>query len=290
MNRKELIFFVVLLLAAGCGRGPQLDTRQVAAQYISGALPLEDPASRLWDQAAEHPARLMVQDITEPKLVEPGVSLVKVRALYNRDWVVLRLEWDDPTQDLIPYSGKSSDAAAIQFPLHQGADVPDPAMGEKGKGVRIWYWKSLWQDDAARAAAGKGDRIATLYPNAAPDHYPYQASPSARTEMETRYAPAKAAANPILVRPDAGPVQVLMAEGFGNTAPTPAQTARGLGRWKAGKWVLTIARPLHGGPELGELAVGKRGYVAVAVWDGGKQHAGSRKMRSGWIPFLLRES
>jgi hypothetical protein len=35
--------------------------------------------------------------------------------------------------------------------------------------------------------------------------------------------------------------------------------------------------------------VGKRGYVAVAVWDGAKAHAGSRKMRSGWIPFILGE-
>jgi len=232
---------------------------------------------------------LMVQDVTEPKLVEPGVALVKVRALHNRDWVVFRLEWSDATHNLIPHSGRSSDAAALQFPLLQTVDVPDPAMGQAGKGVRIWYWKAVWQDDAARAQANKGDRVATLYPNAVSDHYPYAAAKDAagRAEMEKRYAPANAAGNPVLARPNAGPVQVLMAEGFGNTTVTPAQTARGRGAWNAGTWTTTIARPLRGGADLGDLEVGKRGYIAVAVWDGEKAHTGSRKMRSGWIPFLL---
>ncbi|HSA91759.1 MAG TPA: ethylbenzene dehydrogenase-related protein [Terriglobales bacterium] len=290
MRRRILVLFLIAGIAlAGCKRGPQVDTQQVAAKYVSAPLPFEDPTSSLWQQATEHPAKLMVQDIAEPKLLEPGVTLVNVRALHNGDWVVFRLEWEDATQDLIPRPGKGSDAAAIQFPLAQAADVPSPAMGERGKGVRIWYWKSLWQDDDERRAAGKGDRIATLYPNAAPDHYPFQANPSAREEMEKRYAPARAAGNPILARSNAGPVQVLMAEGFGNTTPTPAQTARGHGVWKDGKWMTTIARPLRPGAELGDLEVGKRGYVAFAIWDGDKQHTGSRKMRSGWIPFKLVE-
>jgi DMSO reductase family type II enzyme heme b subunit len=287
MNRRFILTFFILVTLAGCTTGPQVDTQQVAAKYVSAPLPFEDPAAKIWDQAAEHPAKLMLQDIAEPKLIEPGVALVKVRALHNREWVVFRLEWDDATRDLIPHSGKSSDAVAIQFPLLQTADVPDPAMGQQGKGVRIWYWKALWQDDAERAAAGKGDRIASLYPNAKSDHYPYEAGKDARAEMETRYAPAKAAGNPILMLPNKGPVQVLMAEGFGNVTPTSSQTARGSGKWNAGKWITTIARPLQGGPALGDLEVGKRGYIAFAVWDGDKQQTGSRKMRSGWIPFLL---
>jgi DMSO reductase family type II enzyme heme b subunit len=289
MNKKVAIIAVCLLALAGCRRGPVVDTQQVSAKLVAGTLPTEDPASRLWNDAPEHPAALMVQDVTEPKLIEPGVPLVKVRALHNREWVVFRLEWEDPTQDLIPESGTSSDAAALQFPMQQGADVPDAAMGEQGKGVRIWYWKAVWQDDDERARAGKGDRIATLYPNAVPDHYPYEANPAARAEMEKRYAPARAAGNPIAARPQAGPVQVLMAEGFGNTTVTPTQQAAGRGRWTDGKWVATIARPLRGGAELGELEAGKKGYLAVAVWDGAKQHTGSRKMRSGWIPFVLKE-
>jgi hypothetical protein len=289
MNKKIAIVITLLVALAGCGRGPTLDTQQVSAKRITGALPTEDPTSKLWDDATEHPAKMMVQDVAEPKLIEPGVSLVKVRALHNNDWVVFRLEWEDPTQDLIPQPGSGSDAVAVQFPLQQSADVPDIAMGEKTKGVRIWFWKAVWQDDDERARAGQGDRIATLYPNAAPDHYPYLANAASRDEMEKRYAPARAAGNPILVRPNSSPVQVLIAEGFGNTTPSSDQPSAGRGLWIDGKWTTTIARPLRGGGELGDLELGKKSYIAFAVWDGAKQHTGSRKMRSGWIPFVVRE-
>ena len=263
------------------------NTEQVVAKLTASPLPFEDPLSSLWNQAAEHPASLLKQDLTEPKLTEAGAELVKVRALHDGKWIVFRLEWRDSTEDLIPRTGSSSDAAAIQFPLNGNGNVPDAAMGEKGKGVRIWYWKALWQDDAARARSGGGDRIATLYPNAAIDHYPYQANAKAREEMEKRYAPARAAGNPATMRSAAGPVQVLMAEGFGDVRTAPVQAARGKGRWEHGTWLATIARPLNGGAELGELAVGRRSTVAFAIWDGAKAQTGSRKMRSEWIPLVL---
>jgi DMSO reductase family type II enzyme heme b subunit len=289
MKRIRSIVFLAILppLLAACGRGTKVDTQQVAVKFVKGEIPKEDPGSDLWDSAVEHPAKLMVQDVTEPRLIEPGVELVRVRALHNGAWVVFRLEWDDPTRDLIPMPNHSSDAAAIQFPALAGADVPDAAMGQAGKGVRIWYWKALWQDDAERAAAGGGDRVATLYPNAKIDHYPFEANPAARDEMAKRYAPALAAGNPILDRPNAGPVQVLVAEGFGTTSVSGNQPAAGRGVWKGGRWITTIARPLDCGAELGSLEVGKRTYAAFAVWDGAKRHTGSRKMRSGWIPLLL---
>jgi DMSO reductase family type II enzyme heme b subunit len=274
-------------LLSGCSRGPQIDMQQVAAKFVKGELPKGDPASALWNSATEHPAKLMVQDVTEPRLIEPGVELVRVRALHNGEWVVFRLEWDDPTEDLIPAPNRSCDAAAVQFPLAGGADLPDAAMGQVGKGVRIWYWKAVWQDDADRAAAGKGDRVAALYPNAKIDHYPFEANPAERDEMAKRYAPAMAAGNPILARPNAGPVQVLVAEGFGTTAVSGTQPSAGRGIWRKGGWTTTIARPLNGGPGLGILEAGQRSYVAFAVWDGAKRHTGSRKMRSGWIPLLL---
>jgi DMSO reductase family type II enzyme heme b subunit len=277
----------LLIAASACGRGPVVDTQQVSARLVHVALPTEDPDARLWRDVPEHPAQLMVQDVTEPRLVEPGVELLRVRAVHDGKWVVFRLEWDDGTEDLIPESGRGSDAAAIQFPLRPGADVPDPAMGQAGMGVRIWYWKAVWQDDETRAREGGGDRIQTLYPHATSDHYPYEANPDARAEMETRYAPARAAGNPITVRPHAGAVQVLTAEGFGDTTVTFEQQGTGKGRWKDGRWAATIARPIDGGPDLAPLEPGSRGYVAFAVWDGAAHHTGSRKMRSGWIPLIL---
>lgn len=288
MKTRIISILCALVALASCSRKPAGDTEQIVAPRVQGALPLEDPASALWRQAPEYSATLLKQDVTEPMLTEPGVDRVNVRALHNGEWVAFRLEWNDPTQDLIPLAGHSSDAAAIQFPFQAGDQLPDNAMGEKGKGVLIWYWKAVWQDDTSRAQAKRGDRIASLYPNAAIDHYPFQASDSARAEMEKRYAPARAAGNPITTLPGDGPVQVLMAEGFGNTHVAPAQSGRGKGLWSNGKWMTTIARPLAGGADLGDLIAGKRSYVALAIWDGAKSHAGSRKMRSTWIPLVLR--
>jgi hypothetical protein len=227
----------------------------------------------------------MVQDVTEPKLTVPGVDLVNVRAMHDGATVVFRLEWADATSDLIPDVGRGSDAAAIQLPLQPGADVPDAAMGEKGKGVQIAYWKSVWQDDAAREASGK-DRIAALHPNATADHYPPQAGGAAREEMERRYAPARAAGNPMMTARN-GAVQEIVAEGFGSATPTAAQKASGRGVWANGKWLTTIARPLNEGAGAANLQQGQRTYIAFAVWDGAERHTGARKMRSGWIPLVV---
>lgn len=285
--KKLLILLTVLsgmCTAAACSREPAIDTQQVSALAVTEALPTEDPASPLWDRAAEHPARLMVQDVTEPRLTTPGVELIKVRALHNGQWVVFRLEWEDKTQDLIPDTGQGSDGVAIQFPTQPGADVPNAAMGEAGKGVQICFWKAVWQDDAAR---GEGtDRIAALHPNASIDHYPYLGNEAARAEMAKRYAPAVAAGNPIAVKPE-GAVQELVAEGFGTTTVAPKQGATGRGVWRDGRWFVTIARPLDEGPQLARLTPGQRTYAAFAVWDGGARHFGARKMRSGWVPLML---
>ena len=58
---------------------------------------------------------------------------------------------------------------------------------------------------------------------------------------------------------------------------------------KDGCWMVTIARPLDLGPDMASLEMGKKTYMAFAVWDGVSRNTGSRKMRSGWIPLLLEE-
>jgi len=285
---KPLVLAITIcscLTAAACSRGPAVNTAEVRAVRASGDLPALDPQSAKWEAVLQHPARLMVQDVTEPRLTVPGVDLVNVRAMHDGTTIVFRLEWADATTDLVPDVGRGSDAAAIQLPLQPGASVPDAAMGEKGKGVQIAYWKSVWQDDEARAASGK-DRVAALHPNATTDHYPAQAGGEAREEMERRYAPARAAGNPMLTARN-GAVQEIIAEGFGSATPAPAQKAAGRGVWANGKWLATITRPLNEGAGAANLQPGQRTYIAFAVWDGAQRHTGARKMRSGWIPLVL---
>jgi hypothetical protein len=48
-------------------------------------------------------------------------------------------------------------------------------------------------------------------------------------------------------------------------------------------WAVVIVRPVPDG-----LTPGARTVVAFAVWDGGRQEVGARKMRTGWIPLLMR--
>jgi hypothetical protein len=283
--RRLASLAAALAAVAACGRGPIINPADVRAVRTTGALPATDPDSRLWEAAPEHPAKLMVQDVTEPRLTKPGVELVNVRALHDGETIVFRLDWVDATRDLVPDVGRSSDAAAIQFPLLPGADVPDAAMGQLGKGVQIGYWKAVWQDDVERAGTGR-DRIAALHPNASIDHYPAQAAGDARDEMERRYAPASAAGNPILTARN-GAVQEIVAEGFGSATPARGQRATGRGVWTNGRWHVAIARPLVEGEDAANLQPGQTTYVAFAVWDGAEAHAGARKMRSGWIRLLL---
>jgi DMSO reductase family type II enzyme heme b subunit len=282
-----MICLVAAVVAAGaCRRGPAVDATQVTAVAVSGALPSEDQLSPLWDRAPEHPATLVPQDVVEPKLLQPGIARVDVRALHNGDWIVFRLGWADATESVLAQTGITSDSVAIQLPMQAGSQVPDPAMGEAGKAVHLLYWKALWQDDAARAAKGQ-DRVAALYPNATTDHYPFLANPAAKDEMARRYAPADAAGNPITRRASASPVQELVAEGYGTTTAAATQQALGRGAWRAGRWFVTIARPLDEGEGVARLAVGQKTFLAVAVWDGAARQAGGRKMRSAWIPLVL---
>lgn len=290
-RRALLVGLVLVWPLTSCGRKPAVDTTQVSSRSTPTA-PVGDPDALAWLEAPECPAKLMVQDVTEPRLMAPGAELLRVRSLHDDKAIAFRLEWDDETESVIPESGRGSDAVAIQFPLVGGSDVPDPAMGEPGKAVRIWYWKSVWQDDDARASSGGGDRVTALYPRASIDHYPFQAAslqtdPSLAREVERRYAPARAVGNPIAARPPGRTVQVLMAEGFGNTSVAPQQDGTGLGRYRAGRWVTIITRPIDAGRDLAPLTLGARSYLAVAVWDGAAGHTGSRKMRSGWIPLVV---
>lgn len=286
MTRRTFLFVALATLGA-CSRAPVVDQQQVTAKYLHGGdPPITDPASPAWQDAIEHRARLMVQDVTEPRLTKPGVELVQVRALHDGQWIVVRLEWEDATADMVPDVGRGSDAAAVQFPLTGGPDVPDPAMGQRGKAVQICYWQAAWQADLDRAESGAGDRIAALHPNLAIDHYPFEANPAAKAEMERRYAPAQAAGNPVTTQSSRTPVQELIAEGFGTSTAASSQRADGRGAWNRGRWVTTIAKPLAE-DGLASLRVGAKTYVAIAIWDGAARHAGARKMRSGWIPLLV---
>jgi hypothetical protein len=277
----------VILIAAGsvvvsCSRGPAIVTEVVA---VPAQKPPLSPTDAAWNNAPEHPAKLLLQDLVEPRLMKASTPEVRVRALQNGSEIAFRLEWNDASQNDTPGPAKFLDGCAVQIPAKIEANPPDPQMGSAGHPVQVTFWRADWQ----ASVNGRKDDIHALYPNASVDHYPFQAQSlepgsAAQKEMMRRYAPAHAVGNR-RVGPRESPVEEMTAEGPGTLAPNKDGFAKGQGvRTKAG-WSVVLLRKFPTG-----LSAKTRTNVAFAVWEGSAQEVGSRKMRTGWIPLAVREA
>jgi hypothetical protein len=271
-----------LLGQAGCRKAVPPPVTEVRA-ISSTAIPA-DPADVAWRNAPEYVAKLLLQDIVEPRLVKLSTELVRVRAIRNGSEVAFRLEWADATENSLPGAARFSDACAIQVPAKIEPTVPAPQMGERNRPVEITYWCAAWQ----ATVDGRGDSIKDIYPNASVDHYPFEAkslekgSPAQR-EMALRYAPARALGN-TMAGPRHSPVQDLIAEGPGTIIPATTPGSNGRGTREADGWAVVIVRRLPTG-----LSPAAPSQIAFAVWDGAGEEIGSRKMRTAWIPLVFEE-
>jgi hypothetical protein len=213
----------------------------------------------------------------------PSTPELLVRSLTDGSRIAFRLEWPDADQSDTPGPSRMVDACAVQIPEKIEKNPPDPQMGQSGKTVQVTYWRADWQ----AIANGRGDTIRDLYPNASIDHYPFESkalepgSP-AQKEMAERYAPARALGN-LRAGPRAAPVEDLVATGPATLMPGPPLASAGKGVFGKKGWSVVISRRLPEG-----LAVNQRTHVALAVWQGALQEAGARKMRTGWIPLVVR--
>lgn len=283
MNRLlRLAPYFVLTACLGCSR-PSGHVAAAAEVIVLPATSLPtDPLDDRWNSASEHSAALIPQDMVEPRLLEPSTLEVRVRAMSDGARIALRLDWKDETTDDVTMASKFPDACAVQWPVTIAADVPAPQMGEPGRPVEITFWRASWQ----AVVDGRGDTIQDIFPRANVDHYPFQAASlpagsEAQREMAQRYAPARALGNP-MAGPRDRPVQDLVAQGPGTLAPAPNSDSTGCGKRREGGWSVVISRRLPVG-----LTPGRRTQVAFAIWQGARDEAGARKMRSAWIPMLV---
>ena len=248
----------------------------------------EDPLSAAWESAPEFLCPLVEQTREEPQLTKPSTEEVSVRAITDGRRLAIRLQWADTTRDELADAARFCDACAIQLPakIEAGTSpgVLTAAMGQPGNPVEITYWSASSQ----ASVNGRGDSLNDLYPNAAVDHYPFQApslragSPEQRA-MALRYAPARALGNPV-AGPHATPVQDLIAEGPGTIAASPRSRSTGQGQRTEDGWVVVIARPLPQG-----LTAESPSFIAFAVWEGSNGEVGSRKMITGWVPLIMQK-
>jgi len=278
--RVVLPFAVAAALVLSCAESTVAPPVEVTAVHRD-ALPAE-PGDAVWAAAPVYTAELLLQDVVEPRLLEIGTPAVRVQAVSDGKRLALRLAWDDETHDDLPGAARFDDACAIQLPQTITPDVPDPQMGEASKPVEISYWRASWQ----AIVDGRGDTIRDLYPNAWVDHYPFEAAhlePGSDEQREAalRYAPARAVGND-RAGPRETPVEDLIAVGPGTLDGANSAQSDGSGRRNGDGWEVVITRPLPDG-----LETGGRSVVAFAVWDGANNGAGSRKMRSAWIPLAV---
>lgn len=284
MRKLKLIVLpalLVLMVAAGCKKAPVQATEVIA---VSTAQVPSSPTDAAWDAAPEYLAKLIVQDLVEPRLAQASTPEVRVQAVTNGTDIAFRLRWIDADQNDTAKPGAFVDACAVQVPAKLMPNPPAPQMGEAGGGVQIVYWRADWQ----AWANGREDNIKSIYPNAEITHYPFQAaslpkdSPEQK-EMAKRFAPAEASGNR-RQGPRQSAVESLLAEGPGTLAPNPAIAVKGSGARTQDGWAVVMVRPLPEG-----LVAKKRTSVAFAVWQGSNKEAGARKMRSGWAPLAVQE-
>ncbi len=273
---------LLALLAAPRAEAAQAASAEVVAVRRATVPSMPDDA--VWRDAPVYTAALILQDMVEPRLLEPGTDKVNVRAITDGTQIAFRLDWADTTKDDLPGIARYSDGCAVQLPVSTAPDVPAPQMGEAGRPVEITYWRAFWQG----AVDGREDSIKALYPAATVDHYPFEAASlergsEAQEAMAKRYAPARALGN-AMAGPRQRPVEDLVAEGPGTIRPAEKSQSNGRGVWTEQGWTVVLSRPLPKG-----IDPGSRTQVAFAVWQGAHTESGARKMRSVWIPLLVEK-
>lgn len=271
-----------LVAGPGCSQapGPSALTQVVAVETSSVPETPTDPA---WDSAPEFVAKLLLQDLVEPRQMEITTAQVRVRALFDGRRLAFRLQWADSSLSDLPGSARFCDACAVQLPARIEPTLPAPQMGEPGRPVEISYWNAAWQ----AALDGRGDSIHDLYPHAVIDHYPFQAPPlergsPAQEAMALRYSAARAVGNSV-AGPHTKAVQELLAEGPGTLSPAPSSESAGHGVHTPEGWSVVLVRPLPQG-----LSADLGTQVAFAVWEGSHEEVGARKMRTAWIPLVFQ--
>jgi hypothetical protein len=283
--RHVITYLAIVLIAAasaGCRRAAAPATTPEVVVVSAAALPA-DAADAAWKTAPLHVAKLIPQDLVEPRQMKLSTGEVRVQALTDGSDVAFRLQWTDATDNNLPNQVGFCDACAVQVPAQTEPTLPAPQMGEAGRPVEITYWNAAWQ----ATVDGRGDTIRDIYPRATVDHYPFEAKPleqdpAAKRDMTARYAPARALGH-MMAGPRETPVEDLIAEGPGTLAPAPSSTSTGRGQRTPEGWVVVITRRLPSG-----FSAENATQIAFAVWEGAQEEVGARKMRTGWIPLAMK--
>ncbi|MFQ5682213.1 MAG: ethylbenzene dehydrogenase-related protein [Candidatus Binatia bacterium] len=211
-----------------------------------------------------------------------------VRALYDRKELALLLVWADQTHDHTAIRPQDfRDAAAVEFSLTR--DPPFFAMGEKGKSVNIWMWKSERQADLEPAFQD----LDKIYPNLGIDSYPNllrspveQPSRNALTlKSDKTFVTGWGAGNIVSDPQRKSPAEDLTAQGFGTLRARPRidQKVNAKGIYGVGAYRVIFRRALKpSGKHAPKFQPGTAVPVAFAVWNGSAGDRDGKKSVTIW--------
>lgn len=267
------------------------ETPGVTAVRIKGevaSLGLDDAA---WKGASEQTISLMAQPMMAPRPAKTATEAVRVQAVHDGRWIAFRLMWKDPELSEAGKLGEFSDAVALQFPVKPGAPPPI-FMGSKDQPVHIYHWRAQYQADKDKGMRTMKD----IYANMAPDMYPMEFSGDFKKsaalkhisdEQSEMFSHGRAAGNPQSFKKNG--VDEVVAEGFGSSAVMQDPQATSDARWKNKEWTVVIRRPLKL-TDGSTLLPGGPGFLAFAVWQGGKDEVGGRKsVTMNWTSLQVQE-
>ena len=218
-----------------------------------------------------------------------------VRALHDGKEIAFLLVWNDLTHDHTAMRPQDyRDAAAVQFSLKD--DPPFFAMGEAGRFVNIWMWKSERQADLEVAFQD----LDQIYPNIGIDSYPNLTKspleqPTRRAltlESDRTFVTGWGAGNIVSDPHLARNAEDLKAQGFGTLRARPRidQSVSAEGVYRMNAYRLVFRRALKPkGENAAELKVGKTVPVAFAVWDGSAGDRNGKKSVTIWQDLVIEK-
>lgn len=278
-----VIAFIILATVISCQKSKKLDADPVlnktltslaaekdliVATFVKEDLPL-DPFSPVWNEATKMTVPLVPQTSVVPRTPVTPTRELTVRALYNDNEAGFLLQWADASQDeSVATNSSFADTAAIAFPMKHthAAKLPYIGMGHKDHPVNIWHWKASWQADVNSGFQGVNEAFKDQVPSVVP----------------VENLSGEQAGSPLSQKKRKGPVENLLAEGFGTLTSTGEDTLEGKGVFKGGYWHVVIKRDRKGS----EVAVNlnQNGLVPVtfAVWDGARSERNGMKAITHW--------
>jgi len=213
---------------------------------------------------------------------------ITVRALHNGKEMALQVVWADESRDHTAMRPQDfRDAVAVQFALT--GDAPFFAMGEKGRPVNIWMWKSEVQADIEMPFHD----LETVYPNLGIDSYPNllrspveQPTRHALTlESDKTFVTGWGAENIVSDPQRKSPAEDLAAQGFGTLRARPRidQKVDAKGVYGEGSYRVMFRRSLKPtGKGAVALRPGTRVPVAFGVWNGSAGDRDGKKSVTIW--------